>query len=236
MILMVRDRLRDDAQFLALIREQYQFVMVDEFQDTNGLQASIVDLIMDGQDQPNILVVGDDEQSIYRFQGAVMENIINFCNRYQTRSLSVVPLTENYRSTQTILDASRSLIRNNEESLEKALNLDKHLSKNAPLDEKNIEIIIPTDPQIEIASLIERIRELHKSGIPWNEIAIIYRKNSNPIHLVEYLRREKIPFHKQKGENLLHHPEAQKLMKTLKAIDNTYQNDLFWEVMLFDFW
>jgi DNA helicase-2/ATP-dependent DNA helicase PcrA len=85
MILMVRNQLRDDAQFAALIREQYQFIMVDEFQDTNGLQSSIVDLIMDGQDQPNILVVGDDEQSIYRFQGAVMENIINFCDRYRDK-------------------------------------------------------------------------------------------------------------------------------------------------------
>ena len=68
MILMVRNQLRDDPNFLSIIREQYQFILVDEFQDTNGLQASIVDLIMGNQDQPNILVVGDDEQSIYRFQ------------------------------------------------------------------------------------------------------------------------------------------------------------------------
>jgi DNA helicase-2/ATP-dependent DNA helicase PcrA len=85
MILMVRDKLRDDPHFLALIREQYQFILVDEFQDTNGLQASIVDLIMRDQEQPNILVVGDDEQSIYRFQGAVMENIINFCDTYKEK-------------------------------------------------------------------------------------------------------------------------------------------------------
>lgn len=236
MILMVRNQLRDDPQFLALIREQYQFIMVDEFQDTNGLQSSIVDFIMDGQEQPNILVVGDDEQSIYRFQGAVMENILNFCDKYRDKWLVVIPLTENYRSTQTILDASREVIRNNSESLEKALNLDKHLSKNANISEKKIRLIVPPDPQIEIASMTERMRELHESGISWSEMAVIYRKNSNPVHLVEYLRREKIPFHKQKGENLLHHPEAQKIMKTLKIIDNSYQNELFWEVMLFDFW
>ena len=236
MILMVRNWLRDDAQLLSIIREQYQFIMVDEFQDTNGLQSSIVDLIMDGQDQPNILVVGDDEQSIYRFQGAVMENIINFCDKYRDRWLAVIPLTENYRSTQTILNASRELIRNNTESLEKALNLDKHLVKNAHLEEKKISVFTPSDPQVEIAGIISEIRTLHDSGIPWSEIAIIYRKNANPVHLVEYLKREKIPFHKQKGENLLHHPEAQKLLKTLKIIENSYQNDLFWEVMLFDFW
>ncbi|MCB9806840.1 UvrD-helicase domain-containing protein [Candidatus Peribacteria bacterium] len=85
MILMVRDRLQNDESFCALIREQYQFILVDEFQDTNGLQASIVDLIMHNQEQPNILVVGDDEQSIYRFQGAVMENILNFCDTYKDK-------------------------------------------------------------------------------------------------------------------------------------------------------
>lgn len=233
---MVRNRLREDSQLLALIREQYQFIMVDEFQDTNGLQASIVDIIMEGQDQPNILVVGDDEQSIYRFQGAVMENIINFCEKYRDKELSIIPLTENYRSTQTILDASREVIRNNSESLEKALHLDKHLIKNTSFDEKKISIFTPSDPQVEIAGIISQIRTLHENGIPWSEIAIIYRKNANPVHLVEYLKREKIPFHKQKGENLLHHPEAQKLLKTLKIIENSYQNDLFWEVMLFDFW
>lgn len=236
MILMVRDQLKKDPQFLALIREQYQYVLVDEFQDTNGLQASIVDLIMDGQDQPNILVVWDDEQSIYRFQGAVMENIINFSVKYRDKGLVIIPLTENYRSTQTILDASRELIRNNSESLEKALDLDKKLSKNASLEERKIEVIIPSDPQVEIASISERMKSLHENGIPWNEMAVIYRKNANPIHLIEYLRREKIPFHKQRGENLLHHPEGQKLLKTLRIIDNSYQNDLFWQVMLYDFW
>lgn len=148
----------------------------------------------------------------------------------------MIPLTENYRSTQTILDASRELIRNNTESLEKALSLDKHLIKNADLEEKKISIFTPSDPQVEIAGIIAEIRTLHDSGVPWSEMAIIYRKNANPVHLVEYLKREKIPFHKQKGENLLHHPEAQKLLKTLKIIENSYQNDLFWEVMLFDFW
>lgn len=236
MILMVRERLKTDPQFRALIREQYQYIMVDEFQDTNGLQSSIVDLVMEEQDQPNILVVGDDEQSIYRFQGAVMENIINFCDKYRDKWLSVIPLTENYRSTQTLLDASRDVIRNNTESLEKTLNLDKHLSKNTRIEERKIEILTPSDPQIEIAGIADRMKEFHKNWMPWSEMAVIYRKNANPVHLVEYLRREKVPFHKQKGENLLHHPEAQKLMKTLKIVDNAYQNELFWEVMLFDFW
>lgn len=236
MIMMVRDQIQTNEHFATLLREQYQFVMVDEFQDTNSLQASIVDGIMQGQEQPNILVVGDDEQSIYRFQWAVMENVLNFCNTYRHQGLQIITLIENYRSTQTILDSSRAVIRNNSESLERALKLNKSLQAKADLTEAPIFLIQAPDPAIEIATLLADIQKRHDAGIPWSEIAIIYRKNANPVHLIEAMRRKGIPFHKQKGENLLHHPEAQKLMKTLQIIGNMHRNDLFWEVMLFDFW
>jgi DNA helicase-2/ATP-dependent DNA helicase PcrA len=236
MIMMVRDQIVSNTHFATLLREQYQYIMVDEFQDTNSLQASIVDGIMDGQDQPNILVVGDDEQSIYRFQGAVMENVLNFCDKYRAQDLKIITLIENYRSTQTILDSSRSVIRENTQSLEKALDLNKSLQARASITEEPIFLIRAPDPAIEIATLIADIKSKHATGIPWSEIAIIYRKNANPVHLIEVMRREGVPFHKQKGENLLHHPEAQKLMKTLMLIGNMHRNDLFWEVMLFDFW
>jgi DNA helicase-2/ATP-dependent DNA helicase PcrA len=152
---------------------------------------------MEELDQPNILVVGD-EQSIYRFQGAVMENIINFSHKYREKGLSIIPLTQNYRSSQLILDASRSVIRNNSESLEKALDLNKKLTKNNNIQERKISIIKSTDPQIEIAILCEKMKEFYAQGILWSDMGVIYRKNANPVHLVEYLRREKIPFHKQK--------------------------------------
>lgn len=236
MITMVRDQIESNTHFATLLREQYQYIMVDEFQDTNSLQASIVDGIMNGQEQPNILVVGDDEQSIYRFQWAVMENVLNFCDKYQSQGLKIITLTENYRSTQTILDSSRSVIRQNTQSLEKALKLDKALIARAEIQEEPIVLIKAPDSAIEIATLITDIKAKHTGWIPWSEIAIIYRKNANPVHLIEVMRREGIPFHKQKGENLLHHPEAQKLMKTLMIIGNMHRNDLFWEVMLFDFW
>ncbi|MCB9806841.1 hypothetical protein H6768_02995 [Candidatus Peribacteria bacterium] len=110
----------------------------------------------------------------------------------------IIPLIENYRSTQTILDASREVVRNNSESLERALQLDKQLHKNTTSEENQILFLSPSDPQLEIAGIAEQIKKFHEQGIPWNKMAIIYRKNSNPIHLIEYFRREKIPFHKQK--------------------------------------
>lgn len=236
MIMMVRDQIESNEHFATLLREQYQFIMVDEFQDTNSLQASIVDGIMRNQEQPNVLVVWDDEQSIYRFQWAVMENILNFCDKYRDQGLKIITLVNNYRSTQTILDSSRAIIRNNNESLEKALNLNKSLEAKADIVEEPVFIIKAPDPAIEIATLLNDIQKKHDAWIPWSEMAIIYRKNANPVHLIEAMRRQSIPFHKQKWENLLHHPEAQKLMKTLMLIWNMHRNDLFWEVMLFDFW
>ena len=128
------------------------------------------------------------------------------------------------------------MIRENTQSLEKALELDKSLLARADITEEPIFLIRAPDPAIEIATLIHDIKAKHAAGIPWSEIVIIYRKNANPVHLIEVMRREGVPFHKQKGENLLHHPEAQKLMKTLMLIGNMHRNDLFWEVILFDFW
>lgn len=107
-------------------------------------------------------------------------------------------MVENYRSTQTILDASRTVIRNNTESLEKTLNLNKVLQKNASYEEQKIQIFAAPDPQLEIAVIIGEIHKLKQQGLQWSDIAIIYRKNANPLHLIEYLKREKIPYHKQK--------------------------------------
>jgi superfamily I DNA/RNA helicase len=72
------------------------------------------------------------------------------------------------------------------------------LNKNTSFDENKIRLFTPTDAQLEIAGIAEQIKKFHEQGVAWNEMAIIYRKNSNPIHLIEYFRREKIPFHKQK--------------------------------------
>lgn len=80
---MVVKKMETDPHFLALLQEQYQFVMIDEYQDTNTLQNTIAKKLLESQEQPNILVVGDDEQSIYRFQGAVMENVLDFHTHYQ---------------------------------------------------------------------------------------------------------------------------------------------------------
>ena len=108
-----------------LIRSGFSFILVDEYQDTNGAQNELLFLLADNpvDDRPNVFIVGDDDQSIYRFQGANMNNIIEFADKYAPVE---IVLDNNYRSDQAILDSAKMLIENNGERL---VNLRPHLTK-----------------------------------------------------------------------------------------------------------
>ena len=102
----------ENEDLLRRYQEKYQYILVDEYQDTSGTQNKVVELLINYWDKPNVFVVGDDDQSIYRFQGASEDNMLDFANRY-TKDLLKVVLTHNYRSTQPILDISKQLISRN---------------------------------------------------------------------------------------------------------------------------
>lgn len=120
MINWVIDRFENDDNLLRRYQEHYQYILVDEYQDTSGSQNKIVSLLINYWDKPNVFVVGDDDQSIYRFQGANVENMLQFADGYKKDLLTIV-LVNNYRSTQPILDVSKTLINSNEERLVKQL-------------------------------------------------------------------------------------------------------------------
>jgi DNA helicase-2/ATP-dependent DNA helicase PcrA len=103
----------ENKNVLSGYQEKFQYILVDEFQDTSGTQNRLVQLLINYWDVPNVFVVGDDDQSIYRFQGANVENMLEFANQY-TNDLKTVVLTNNYRSTQPILDISKTLINKNQ--------------------------------------------------------------------------------------------------------------------------
>jgi len=116
MILVVIEALKRHDWLLAGLQERYQYVLADEFQDLNGSQAKVIDLLTRSLiEQPNVFVVGDDDQAIYRFQGASPANMLHFLTRFP--KAAIITLTENYRSTQEILDAATKVIENNEERL-----------------------------------------------------------------------------------------------------------------------
>jgi superfamily I DNA/RNA helicase len=110
MILHTLSALRENSSLLLSCQEKYQYILVDEYQDTNSSQNSLLDLLSSNQLRPNLFVVGDDDQSIYRFQGASVENIVKFYQQYQPH---IVVLVNNYRSHRLILASSASVIANN---------------------------------------------------------------------------------------------------------------------------
>ena len=120
MINWVIDAFKHNEDLLRTYQEQFQYILVDEYQDTSGSQNNLVNHLINYWDKPNVFVVGDDDQSIYRFQGANVENMLTFATTYEKDLLKVV-LVNNYRSTQPILDISKTLIDNNEERLVKKI-------------------------------------------------------------------------------------------------------------------
>jgi DNA helicase II / ATP-dependent DNA helicase PcrA len=115
MIRFVAEALDESDALVAALRERYQYMMVDEYQDTNSLQNHVMNRLASYGDEPNLLVVGDDDQSIYRFQGANIENMLEFAARYP--DVKTVVLSKNYRSAQPILDLASRVIANNSERI-----------------------------------------------------------------------------------------------------------------------
>src|ERR1700742_3054256 len=126
MIMWVLKAFRENEEMLRRYQERYQYILVDEFQDTSGSQNELLKFLLNYWDTPNVFVVGDDDQSIFKFQGANMKNILDFAADY-SNALKIVVLKHNYRSNQHILDISRVLIENNRERLTQQLNLNKNI-------------------------------------------------------------------------------------------------------------
>ncbi len=213
MIDWVYKKLSEDVDFKHEIQERYQYVLVDEFQDTSKIQSDILDLLIDfWDDNPNCFVVGDDDQSIYAFQGALVSNMLRFKTKYE-RNLEVVILTENYRSSQEILDASGRLISKNKERLvnsNPAYNKTLIKGKNGPNENySNIPFRIQQygNKFQEAASISYEIKDMiENQGINPNEIALLYSKHKAAEEYIELFRELDIPFVLNKSINILEEP------------------------------
>ncbi|MFZ0213287.1 MAG: ATP-dependent DNA helicase [Candidatus Acidiferrales bacterium] len=187
--------LRNDKERLARLREQYRYVLVDEFQDTNIAQLELLWLL--AGDHHNIVAVGDDNQAIYRFRGASFGSFTIFFERFcdaakgaRADGLPLKSLTQNYRSTKRILDIASQVIQHNERP---SFLPHRGLNTENPAGEKIriAEFGTPEDEAWWVASEIER---LHAAGRKWRSCAVLYRKHSHRTRMVEVLRRKKIPF------------------------------------------
>lgn len=217
MILFVVDKFRENPDLLADYQERFLYVLVDEYQDTNNGQNQLVRLLGQSVESPNIFVVGDDKQSIYRFQGASMANILNFRAWYPESA--IVTLKENYRSGQPILDASHQLIVQNAGQLTHVLpELDPKL--HAQTDKAVIELVPYSSPDQELLGLAESVRKLLASGVPAAEIAIIYRENREAESVADIFSRQGIGFVLESGDDVLRDRDVQQLINILRVAEN----------------
>jgi ATP-dependent DNA helicase UvrD/PcrA len=196
-ILQAVELLRSDAALLDRMRDQYRYVLVDEFQDTNIAQLELLWLLAGGH--RNIMVVGDHNQAIYRFRGASYGSFTiflkRFCNAGQAQPRTgknrfLVSLSQNYRSTKRILNVADAVIRNNEQS--PLLPLDSLRTENREGERVRVaDFGSPAEEAHWVASEIDR---LHEAGAPWRGFAVLYRKHTHRNQLLLSLRRRRIPF------------------------------------------
>ncbi len=232
----------ENKNLLANYQEKYQYILVDEYQDTSGTQNRLVELLISYWEKPNVFVVGDDDQSIYRFQGANVENMLDFANSYQNDLLTVV-LTNNYRSTQPILDVSKTLINRNDERLVKKIDgLSKDLlSTNKLINQlTNKPIIREYDTQRqEMIGIAKQVQDLVNQHVSPGRIGIIYKENKYGEELAQYFKLLNIPVYSKRHLNILELPLAQKILLVLKYLasehDISYSGDeMLFEILHFD--
>jgi DNA helicase II / ATP-dependent DNA helicase PcrA len=221
MILTVIKVMKDEDWLLSGLQEKYQYILVDEFQDTNGAQYHLIETLttLPGADTaPNLFVVGDDDQAIYRFQGANLGNILRFRDRFP--AAPIIMLNTSYRSTQSILDAASALIAHNEERLVKRIpNLTKDLKAakgeagNAP------RLVASASDATEPWTVVDLVERRLAAGIPHQEIAILTQTNTELFAYYDVLRAKGIPVLIDGKLDLLNHKFVRQTVNILKSLD-----------------
>jgi DNA helicase-2/ATP-dependent DNA helicase PcrA len=242
MITWVLKAFKENEELLRRYQERYQYILVDEFQDTSGSQNELLKFILNYWDTPNVFVVGDDDQSIFKFQGANMKNILDFANDY-VHTLKTVVLKHNYRSNQHILDVSKALINNNQERLTTQLALDKNLQAAHPrFNDLTVAPVINEyeNPAQELVDVAMHIKKLLAKGTEPGEIAVIYRNHNQVEELIQYLDTQHIAVNTKRKLDIFTLPFGEKIINILTYLamemDSPYSGDeLLFEIMHYDF-
>ena len=241
MIVWVLKAFNEHPALLQQYQERHQYILVDEFQDTNGAQNELLKLLTSFWEDPNIFVVGDDDQSIYEFQGARIRNIIEFYERHRT-AIRIIVLPQNYRSSQAILDRATATIANNKERLIfqlQDLNLDKNIISANPRflqDSETIDPIVKVYGNLlhEEADIVLQIEKLHQEGVSLKDVSIIYAQHKQADNLIALMERRGIPYCIKKPVNALEQPLVQQLIIVLKYLDAERQQTFSGEAYLFE--
>jgi len=207
----LRDSLRDNPVFRRRLQNEYKYIMVDEYQDTNVIQKEIVEYLSGGS--RNILVVGDDSQSIYSFRGANYENILRFPQKYP--DCKVIKIEENYRSNQKILDFTNEIILNAKIGYKKRL-YSKIIYEAVPQVRKFY------DQEAEAEFVVDKILEYREKGIALNQIAILVRAFWHARYIEVELNKRSIPYIAVGGLKFNERKHVKDVISYLRIIQNPY--------------
>ena len=225
MILSVIQACKSHPELRANLQEQYQFIMVDEFQDTNLAQLRLLFDLTGDEDNPNIMAVGDDDQAIFSFQGADVGNIQRFRQYYHDPKIIV--LTDNYRSAADILTAARGVITQGADRLENTIDgLSKQLTAHASGSGARVEIQEFTSVSEERAGVARQIAELIKRGERPEYITVIARHHKELIELLPYLYRQNLMVNYERHDDILEQDIIQALDKLARVVMAIHQNNL----------
>jgi DNA helicase-2/ATP-dependent DNA helicase PcrA len=216
LLIKLKELLSSDEATRRRLSETYRFIMVDEYQDTNRLQADIVRLLAAAHD--NVMVVGDDAQSIYSFRGANFRNIMDFPTDFP--GATIISLEENYRSTQPILDLTNEIISRASEKYEKHLFTSKKEGE-PPL------LIQAESEQMQSRFVCQRVLELREEGVPLWDIAVLFRSSFHSFDLEIELTRHNIPFVKRGGFQFMETAHIKDLLAHLRVLANP-QDAISW--------
>ncbi len=224
MINFVLEKFKQDEDLRYYYAEKFQYIMLDEFQDTNNAQNEIIDLILSvtpEKDYPNIMVVWDDDQSIYRFQWANIENMLDFSNKYKKTKFIV--LEKNYRSTQPILETSSSLIKNNFERLVNKINWLKKDLFSVKTESTSIPTFYSATNELDEKNYV--LNKIKNYQLSHENIAIIVRSNKEVEEWSSFLQDNSIEVESKLKTNILKSDYIIFLLKYLEIIDNPYANE-----------
>jgi DNA helicase-2/ATP-dependent DNA helicase PcrA len=224
-VTLVVDLLRRRPAVLEEVRRRYRYILVDEFQDTNFVQFELVKML--AAEHRNLTVVGDDDQSIFRFRGASLNNILSFEEVYPEAKRIV--LVRNYRSTQPILDAAYRLIRHNDPNrLESRDRVDKRLQAASRARGPSIRMLAFDTLSHEADEVAARVAALHEKGASWGQMAVLVRRNADADPYLRAFNVRQIPYRFSGSRGLYQREEIKVLVAFIRAVtDFENSRDLF---------
>ncbi|MCR4263208.1 MAG: ATP-dependent helicase, partial [Candidatus Roizmanbacteria bacterium] len=225
------DLFRKRPNVLGQYRRQFKHILVDEFQDTNIAQYELIKLLAPAGKKPNLTVVGDDSQSIYKFRGAAISNILSFMKDY--KGTTRIVLNSNYRSTQTILDHSHQLIKHNDpDTLEAQMGISKQLIKTRKIQETDIELLYCDRVEDEAEEIVKAVnREIVSYKRHYKDFALLVRANNHADPFVRALRRYNIPYQFLGPGMLFRQEEVKDLIAYLKVLNDFEDSISFYRVL-----